>query len=1527
MKALPKIQKTKRTLTYHMKKLALTVLSVILGLMNFTIQTITSFKKPTRENPRKNSYTTNELRQEIKSNRKDHTKIHRHWKENKHGSWKITTTQTKLLLLIATIIHVMEDLHMEEINMKTYNLIHNKNFLNQKGNAFPIKTDTMIKNRRRICNIIRRRHKIRNKLYARLTEWALHFLNLRFLPHKLKVITMHFSNVWRFIIDHVNVQMEPTPAGPKTICPICAIPVIGVRDYLKQNFRNLTDATKMAAKNFNNKELLCKTLNKTLEAMKFILRLLLEPIRRMKIGRLKVKSARINQGKTHKPRNIGQYDGNDDPAGWSSDSEEENSFTATTEDQNADCGWYKKPMKIHPKGIGYWYNPKRPKEKYSELKNAPKMDPPVKNTQDEDIQEDSIPNEEEINITMSETIRTKIVNINVRSAVSDYKKAQIREGIRKIDPDVIAITESWFNKYDQELRIENYIPIGRQDRPPPRNKEPNPKKRGGGVLVLAKKEVDIKHVYETSLHRDCQVIRFLMDKITVYVIYRTGKGDATHTILTKWLDSELGQLNEKPYIITGDLNLGDLAKVNFNPKFTAVGTDRQKMTINRRWTELIKKHRIEQLVDKPTQKTKGSILDYIFVPDHVDIPYIKVDRSAFCTNFDHFAVIFEVDSYYTRKREEMYRRKETGETWKKFHELLRGTDFMSHLRRLEVTLRGQEQVNEMSNYIVNTLKKLWEESTPEILSKAPPIGGFLSRTTIRQLAHAKRLYRTMVKTLDDEKKPRIREKLKILNKSNKWLIRQDRIAWEFRRLHISKEKGNNFFRFMSEITRTTKSIGPIISNEGELKSSDADMAKAFNNFLCDLMKPSSKTQNDWDTPHEPKERQLHINGITGSDTRHPMDTILTREQIYSIHRELAPFGYELAVEDIVNGYPLGMQARGRKNNPTVITYKDATTKEKVKNASMKAGLWNRRIENNNQEEETGGVAGWAKKLAKRLGVAIRSLLLNLNEEKPEKPKTYFAAAYETMKRIDMNTKEIKEAIRSTKRTSAAGPDGLRMAVYSEARSNILRPLQTLFNSINTTGNIPTNFKLARVIMIHKKNTKQEMGNYRPISMENHIAKIWERVLNTRLMLHLNRHNRLTRRQHGFRPKRGCHTNLFEAQEKIIRQTDIHGAVIETWSFDLQKAFDLLDHGKALKLCHEAGINGHVGKSIENWLTNRHQYVQCNKEISGSRLVNRSCIQGSVLGPTMWLIYVQSLLDRLEDKNVDHYAYADDVAIVAKISTEEEKEHFNDTLNILLKWGTDYEMKWGAHKTQRLAIRYQNCGAGKPPEMFFDGKKIMATEKIESLGMYLDASGVPYAQHEKVEKEIKVMRILVAKNYRIRTIEILERLYTTYVLPKINYCSPIYHTGKASHLKGIKKELKNFWRLCDTKYAPKTVMGLEEQLIFNDLKLMYNIKHGLSPIDFEDYFTISGVEKSTNEKIEPKPYKKGARKTFAMHTFTQRIEKYWNYLPKETRNLKYGPFKEKLKEILMDERKQRHRQNLLNFGRDTNVMGAPHGINE
>ena len=119
----------------------------------------------------------------------------------------------------------------------------------------------------------------------------------------------------------------------------------------------------------------------------------------------------------------------------------------------------------------------------------------------------------------------------------------------------------------------------------------------------------------------------------------------------------------------------------------------------------------------------------------------------------------------------------------------------------------------MSTFIVQTLREIYKESTPLAKTKPPPIGGFITRTAQRHLAHARHMYRTLVKCKDDERKPHIQEKLKLLNKSNRFLIRRDRIAWEFRRLHLSKKQGNNFFRFMNQITRKTKTLGPIISKK------------------------------------------------------------------------------------------------------------------------------------------------------------------------------------------------------------------------------------------------------------------------------------------------------------------------------------------------------------------------------------------------------------------------------------------------------------------------------------------------------------------------------------------------------------------------------------------------------------------------------------------------------------------------------------------------------------------------------------------
>ena len=480
-----------------------------------------------------------------------------------------------------------------------------------------------------------------------------------------------------------------------------------------------------------------------------------------------------------------------------------------------------------------------------------------------------------------------------------------------------------------------------------------------------------------------------------------------------------------------------------------------------------------------------------------------------------------------------------------------------------------------------------------------------------------------------------------------------------RRLHLAVDKNMNLYKFMNAINYKVKTLGPILS-KGKLKTSDKEMSESFNNFLCDLMTPSSPHDLNWDTNHEPTHTQLNLAAIPGSETMRPLENESVNGHIQRLHQALMTYGYVPKVGDIIDGYPLGTQPRGQKGLPIVITYKDQHTKEKVKAASIRAGFWNDRKKRND----------------------------------PDCPKGFFTEAYGNLENMEMLNEEIRDAISSSNRDSAAGPDGVKMSVFKEAEDYVINPLRILFNTANSLGLIPTNFKTAKVIMIHKKNSKQEMGNYRPISMSNHISKLWERAFNQRLMNHLKRHNRLSKQQHGFRPKMGCHTNLLEAWEKGIDMTDEHGPKIEVWSFDLQKAFDLLDHGKSLKLCHIAGINGNVGRCLQSWLTNRRQFVQCGKERSRDRIVNRSCIQGSVLGPTLWIIYIQSLLDRLENR-CNYYAYADYVTLIAKIGSKQDIKDFNKILKTLLTWGGEFSMKWGAHKTQRMAMRYHRCGGGDP----------------------------------------------------------------------------------------------------------------------------------------------------------------------------------------------------------------------------------------
>ena len=217
--------------------------------------------------------------------------------------------------------------------------------------------------------------------------------------------------------------------------------------------------------------------------------------------------------------------------------------------------------------------------------------------------------------------------------------------------------------------------------------------------------------------------------------------------------------------------------------------------------------------------------------------------------------------------------------------------------------------------------------------------------------------------------------------------------------------------------------------------------------------------------------------------------------------------------------------------------------------------------------------------------------------------------------------------------------------------------------------------------------------------------------------------------------------------------------------------------------------------------------------------------------------------------------------------------------------------------------------GRPPKMTFDGKDIEVSEKMESLGVILNKGGVGYGHLTKIKNKLAAMRTLISRNYQIRTQEILKRLYSTYFVPQINYCSQQYNTNMDSHLREIETEIREFWKLSQTKIRPSKIMGLKEQLIYNDLKQLHKIRHGKSAIKFADFFTITNLQMRTNEEIEKKKF----NHSFAQYTFGRGVQKYWKLLPLETRNLGIEGFKTEIKTIMTDDNRAPLRQKLLNFG--------------
>ncbi|KAF2353137.1 Reverse transcriptase domain [Trinorchestia longiramus] len=262
-----------------------------------------------------------------------------------------------------------------------------------------------------------------------------------------------------------------------------------------------------------------------------------------------------------------------------------------------------------------------------------------------------------------------------------------------------------------------------------------------------------------------------------------------------------------------------------------------------------------------------------------------------------------------------------------------------------------------------------------------------------------------------------------------------------------------------------------------------------------------------------------------------------------------------------------------------------------------------------------------KSKAKILNTYFTSVFTH--EDLTEIPQPHVLNTQEILSDGVFTVEEVEEQLSILNPSKSTGPDSLGPRILKETAKVISEPLTNIFNRSLETGIVPDDWKRANVTPIFKKGNKQIPNNYSPISLTSVISKTIERLLKVRITNHLNDQNLINDTQHGFREKRSCLTNLPDFFGEVNRASDSTKAVDLVY-LDFQKAFDKVPHERLMAKVEAHGIRGNYSRWIRNWLTGRTQRVVIHDETSDPALVTPGVPHGIVLGPLLFIIYINDL---------------------------------------------------------------------------------------------------------------------------------------------------------------------------------------------------------------------------------------------------------------------------------------------------------------
>jgi len=483
--------------------------------------------------------------------------------------------------------------------------------------------------------------------------------------------------------------------------------------------------------------------------------------------------------------------------------------------------------------------------------------------------------------------------------------------------------------------------------------------------------------------------------------------------------------------------------------------------------------------------------------------------------------------------------------------------------------------------------------------------------------------------------------------------------------------------------------------------------------------------------------------------------------------------------------------------------------------------------------------------------------------------------------VEFAEQDVISAISKLKSNLSAGPDGLPPLFFKRLKTCLARPLALLFTQLFSVGAIPLEWKKAIITPIYKKGLATDVSNYRPISLTCVASKLMERIIAKKVYNHLYENSLLCNTQHGFLRGRSTCTNLLEAMNDWTLIVQSKHAVTIAY-IDFSRAFDSVSHEKLFVRLSDYGIHGDLLRWLKNFFTQRTHQTRVGFALSELADLLSGVVQGSGIGPVMFLVFIDDLARMLEQRHITAKLFADDVKLYLKIAGTDDAERLQLALDLISDWARAWQLAVSVGKCNILTVgrlpfepkvEYRIAGSAIPNTEFCRDLGITITP---TLSMSMHIKEIVTKAHQRANC---ILRAFVSGD-----VKLLVRAFCTYVRPLVEHNSQIWSPSTKHDIDLVEKVQRRFTKrlhgLHNISYIDRLerlgLQSLELRRLHSDLILCYKIVFGLVLINSKDFFEVSTVTSTRGHgyKLYKSRCTHDIRKTF----FAERIINVWNSLP-------------------------------------------------